>query len=200
MAQTRVGHLIDNLIFGTHILEGNYKHPLVPTTPISSWLDVGGGNGIASTTMELNFKVFHGEKGQRKVCVDPKGWESGEDWRIIRELYNEYCSVWNDHFDVVSCLDTIEHLTKKEGEKWLDHFEEVADRLIIIFTPDGFLPQGPEQGEKFDELEKHRSGWEAEDFLKRGYCVYRTPKDFHHNPTGVIGDFGALLCWKNRAI
>jgi len=196
-----VGHFINQLIVDTQIINGGLNHPAVPETPITSWLDVGGGNGIASTTMDLNFKVFHDSNGQRKVCVDPKGWESGRDWKIIRELYNEDCSVWNDHFDVVSCLDTIEHLPKEEGEKWLDHFEEVADRLIIIFTPDGFLPQGPEQDpEKFDELEKHRSGWCAEDFLKRGYCVYRTPKDFHHNPTGVIGDWSALLCWRNKAI
>ncbi len=203
MAQTRIGHHIEQLIIGTKIIEGGgvNHHPACPEHPITSWLDVGGGDGVASTTMELNFKVFHDSNGQRKICVDPKGWESGPDWHIIRKPFDEHCGVWNDKFDVVSCLDTIEHLTKGEGEKWLDQFEKMAERLIIIFTPDGYLPQGPEQDpDKFDSWEKHHSGWEAEDFLKRGYCVYRTPKDFHHNPTGVVGDFGALLAWKNLAI
>lgn len=202
MAKTRIGHHIEQLIMGTKMIEGGGEnhHELVPEGPIESWLDVGGGNGIASTTMELNFKVFHGEKGQRKVCVDPKGWESGPDWKVIRTTYDEDCPVWDDHFDVVTCLDTIEHVEKEEGEKWLDHFEEIADRLIIIFTPCGFLPQGPEQGDKFDEWERHRSGWEVEDFLNRGYSVYKTPDDFHHNPTGVEGDWSAILAWRNKAV
>ena len=194
-AQTRIGHHINHLIFG-----------IDSCVESKSWLDVGCGDGVACTTMELNRFISY------KVGVDPKAWVNDNekdpkalftdetDWIKYRVKYNEDCPIWNDHFDIVTCLDTIEHLPKEEGETWLDHFEEVADRLIIIFTPDGFLPQGPEQGEKFDELEKHRSGWEAEDFLKRGYCVYRTPKDFHHNPTGVEGDWPALLAFRNFAV
>ena len=207
MAQTRIGHMIDQLIYGTYILNGGYKHPLVPEQPAKTWLDVGSGNGEACTTMDLNWMLDDRTEGQRKVAVDPKTWESDDDragrrndWEKHRMLYDENCPVWNDHFDIVTCLDTIEHLQKEEGERWLDHFEEVADRLIIIFTPCGFLPQGPEQGDKFDELERHLSGWEVEDFMKRGYCVYRTPNDFHHNPTGVEGDWAAILAWRNFSV
>jgi len=208
MAQTRVGHHIEQLIMGTKIIEGGgvNHHPICPEFPITSWLDVGGGNGIASTTMELNFKVFHGEPArdetmQRKVMVDPKPWEGGTDWKKYAMLYDDECPIWKDHFDVISCLDTIEHVTKEEGNKWLDHFEETADRLIIIFTPEGFIPQGPRQSaEHFDKWEEHKSGWEVMDFIRRGYCVWRTPVDFHHNPTGVYGDWAAILAWKNFAI
>lgn len=182
-AGTRVGWHINNLISGTPL----YKDS-------KSWLDVGCGNGIACTMLDFNYDIPH------KVGVDVKAWESGPDWVLHRTAYDENCPVWNEKFDIVTCLDVIEHLTKENGEKWLDHFEEIANNLIIIFTPDGFLPQGPEQDPKFDEWERHLSGWEAEDFLKRGYCVWRTPKDFHHNPTGVIGDWSALLAWKNKAI
>lgn len=178
-ADTRVGWHINNLIVGAPEYQDS-----------KSWLDVGCGNGIACTTMELNRFI------PRKVGVDPKAWESGPDWTLHRTLYNEDCPVWNESFDIVTCLDTLEHLPKEEGEKWLDHFEKVANKLIIIFTPNGFLPQGPEQDPKFDELEKHHSGWEVEDFLKRGYCVWRTPNDFHHNPTGVEGDWAAILAYK----
>jgi len=208
MAWTRVGHHIEQLIEGTPmIVGGNTKnifgggHPLVPTTPVESWLDVGGGNGEASTQMSLNSKI------PTKVCVDPKAWVNdlellGEetDWKKYRVKYNNRCPAWKEDFDIITCLDTIEHVDKKTGEKWLDNFEKHAKRLIIVFTPNGFLPQGPEQGEKFDKLEEHVSGWEVEDFLSRGYCVYRTPGDFHHNPTGIEGDWAAILAWKNKAI
>ncbi len=201
MARTRVGHMIEHLICGTPLMVGqgsDPNHPQVYPQQIQSWLDVGSGNGEACTTNVINFMLYHGHNGQVKIACDPNAWESGDDWKIVREEYNDKCSLWQDKFDLVTALDVLEHLEKSEGEKMLDHFEEVANRLIIIFTPQGFLPQGNEQG--FEGLNVHKSGWELEDFVKRGYVTYLTPKDFHHNPTGVEGDWSAILAWRNFAV
>ena len=194
---------MEQFVWGTLLLNGegfdpNLPQPQLYEKPIQSWLDIGSGNGEACTTNYINKLVWHGYDGQVKIACDPNAWEAGKDWRIVRELYGEKCSLWNQHFDLITAWDILEHLEKKEGEKWLDHFEEVANRLIVIFTPQGFLPQGNEQG--FHDLDVHKSGWEVEDFIKRGYATYLTPKDFHHNPTGVIGDFAAILAWKNFAV
>ena len=182
MAQTRVGHHIEQLIVGTPL----YKE-------CKTWLDIGCGDGTTCTTMQLNWLPD-------KTGIDPKPWESGPDWKLIKGIYKPDCEIWYNHFDIITALDVIEHLTREEGERLLEHLEKVADKLIILQTPDGFLPQGPLQDPKFDEWDTHRSGWKAEDFLSRGYCVWRTPLDFHHNPTGLLGDWSALLVWKNKAI
>jgi hypothetical protein len=71
-------------------------------------------------------------------------------------------------FDVVMALDVIEHLEKEDGRRLLDVLETVARRRVIIFTPNGFLPQGALEGNPF---QVHRSGWWPEEFLVRGYRV-----------------------------
>lgn len=72
-------------------------------------------------------------------------------------------------FDVVLASDLIEHITKEDGENLISQMENIARDKVIIFTPNGFLPQG--------EIDKnpwqvHRSGWHAEEMRKKGYTVY----------------------------
>lgn len=72
------------------------------------------------------------------------------------------------HFDVVAMLCFIEHLPKAEGFAALDRCEELTSRYVVVMTPFGFVPQGPEYG---NEFQRHRSGWFPEDFEGRGYRV-----------------------------
>ncbi len=72
-------------------------------------------------------------------------------------------------FDEVVALDLIEHLTKDDGFQLIDAMERVARRKVIIFTPNGFLPQEP-----YDDniYQRHISGWSAAEMQERGYRVY----------------------------
>lgn len=70
--------------------------------------------------------------------------------------------------DVVAMFDFIEHLDRTAGERLLDHVERSARRYVIVMTPVGFVPQGPEYGNQF---QRHRSGWLPSDFIVRGYRV-----------------------------
>lgn len=72
-------------------------------------------------------------------------------------------------FDAVVALDVLEHLTPEEGEKLLQRMERWARKKVIVFTPNGFLPQ-----EEYDEnpFMEHQSGWEVEEFKRRGYQVF----------------------------
>ena len=72
-------------------------------------------------------------------------------------------------FDAVIALDLIEHFEKKEGEKFLETMEKIAKKKVIIFTPNGFLPQDPYEGNAF---QAHISGWKVEEMRKKGYRVY----------------------------
>lgn len=84
----------------------------------------------------------------------------------------------------VLILDVIEHMTRLEGEailKLLNRFKRV-----VLYTPDGFMPQEPKGDEKDPwgyngwEWQRHRSGWTAKDFPDwtvtrwgRGLLCYR---------------------------
>jgi hypothetical protein len=71
-------------------------------------------------------------------------------------------------FDCVVALDVIEHLGRDEGVQLLGSMESIATRRVIVFTPNGFLPQPPEPDNPYQE---HLSGWTATDFERRGYRV-----------------------------
>jgi hypothetical protein len=72
-------------------------------------------------------------------------------------------------FDVVIANELIEHLDKWAGWKLLERLEQIASRLIIVTTPNGFVPQGPEHGNPW---QRHRSGWFTHDFEGLGYDVH----------------------------
>ena len=73
-----------------------------------------------------------------------------------------------DSFDCVMALDVIEHLDKAEGEKLLASMERIARKKIIVFTPNGFLPQGMYESNPW---QVHLSGWTAEEMKQKGYEV-----------------------------
>ena len=70
-------------------------------------------------------------------------------------------------FDACVALDVIEHLQKDDGWRMLADMERLATRRVIIFTPNGFMPQRSQHG----DLQEHFSGWTAEDMRQRGYRV-----------------------------
>ncbi len=72
-------------------------------------------------------------------------------------------------FDAVVALDLIEHLTKDEGEKLILSMERVARKKVIIMTPNGFYMQEPYEANPY---QVHKSGWETDDFTKRGFKVW----------------------------
>lgn len=72
-------------------------------------------------------------------------------------------------FDCVVALDLIEHLTKEEGNKLLVDLERIAKKKVIIFTPNGFVPQGVYDGNTY---QIHKSGWGFREMFKKGYKVY----------------------------
>lgn len=70
-------------------------------------------------------------------------------------------------FDACVALDVIEHLPKEDGWRMLDQMESLAKRRVVVFTPNGFVPQQSKDG----DLQEHLSGWSVQDFEGRGYTV-----------------------------
>ena len=64
----------------------------------------------------------------------------------------------DESIDGVVALDLIEHLEKKDGLALLDAIERIARKRVVIFTPNGFLPQGEYDNNPW---QVHKSGWEV---------------------------------------
>lgn len=71
-------------------------------------------------------------------------------------------------FDAVAALDLIEHLTKNDGYRLLEMMEKIAVKKVVVFTPNGFLPQG-EYGNNPNQV--HVSGWTAPEMRQLGFRV-----------------------------
>jgi SAM-dependent methyltransferase len=71
-------------------------------------------------------------------------------------------------YDVVGLFGLIEHLPKRQGFELLERCEAITGKYVILETPNGFVPQGPEFGNSF---QRHLSGWFIDDFKGLGYTV-----------------------------
>ena len=70
-------------------------------------------------------------------------------------------------FDAVVALDLIEHVAKEDGHKVLTMAEQVARRRVVVFTPNGFVPQSGDENPWME----HKCGWEASEFEDLNYAV-----------------------------
>jgi hypothetical protein len=101
--------------------------------------------------------------------------------------------------------DSLEHFNKQEGLQLLSMAEEIAINHVIVFTPRGFFPQKGFDfyGLKGEAHQEHKSGWEPEEFVNRGYHV-TVFRNFHGpNNKSFLAAFGknhppvdAILAWK----
>ncbi len=71
--------------------------------------------------------------------------------------------------DCVLSVDLLEHLEKDEGSRMLKEIERIAERRIVIVTPNGYLDQDEYDGNPF---QIHRSAWDVREFEIRGYSVF----------------------------
>ena len=93
---------------------------------------------------------------------------SNHDHYINEGIFDALAKQERRSFDYVIAMDVIEHMEKPIGYKLLDEMERVARKKVIIFTPNGFLPQE----DKDNPWQKHISGWYSTDFTERGYRMY----------------------------
>lgn len=129
----------------------------------ASVLDLGCGNNSPLTTLRTQRLV--GFEGFEPALAEAKARATHDDWvlgdvRKLGELLGER------RFDACVALDLIEHLPKEDGWRLLDAMERVATRKVIVFTPNGFLPQ-----RGHNDLQEHLSGWVPAELRNRGYRV-----------------------------
>lgn len=72
-------------------------------------------------------------------------------------------------FDCVLASDVIEHLKKEEGVFLIKEMEKIAKKRVVIFTPNGYVPQ---KGTPENPYQQHLSGWNVQEMRSLGYRVF----------------------------
>ncbi len=128
-------------------------------------LDIGCGP--ASPLRLMGFKHLVGIEGYAPSCEAARAAQTHDeivlgDVRYVEKYFEP------GQFDACVALDLIEHLTKEDGRKLISSMERMASKRVVIFTPNGFLPQ--RHAENAD-LQEHLSGWDAAEMRNHGYRV-----------------------------
>jgi predicted TPR repeat methyltransferase len=114
---------------------------------------------------------------QKLHCVGVDAFAASIEKSRKKGLHNEYHELAvldigqkfkPRSFDCVLAADLIEHLTKEDGLKLMAEMEKIAKSKVILFTPNGFLPQGEYDNNPW---QIHRSGWTVKEMEARGYKV-----------------------------
>jgi SAM-dependent methyltransferase len=131
-----------------------------------SILDVGCGKGESIKVVDRN---------RRLIRVGADIFEPHLKECQMQGTYDELvlCNVLMlpfqiKSFDIVVCLDVIEHMEKEEGRRFITYLEKIARKQVIIDAPVGICKQKPLEGNPYYE---HKSTWTAIDFKNLGYTV-----------------------------
>jgi SAM-dependent methyltransferase len=170
-----------------------WTHPgivqILDSIPVGagSLLDVGCGRGIIGALC----RIYRGMN--RQVGTD--GFASYVEFCREQRFYDEVIEHELDsgglpfdtaEFDVVTCIEVIEHLTTEAGEALVTELERVG-KTVILTTPTSFFEQ-----ESLDDnpLQHHRSHWRPGYFKRRGYKV---------TGAGGLKVFGRHVPWVSSA-
>jgi len=77
-------------------------------------------------------------------------------------------SVKNNSIDISIFIDVIEHFEKDDALCIIKQIERITRKKVLIFTPNGFLPQEPKDGNKY---QVHRCGFRPSEFEDMGYDI-----------------------------
>lgn len=140
-------------------------------------LDVGCGN--ASPLRFLTGGHLTGVDGYAPALEQARTSGTHDDYVLadVKRLSEHFSP---QQFDACVALDVIEHLSKEDGWRMAQAMETLARKRVIIFTPNGFIPQHSHEG----DLQEHLSGWTADEMRQRGYRVLGM-----YGPSSLRGEY-----------
>jgi 2-polyprenyl-3-methyl-5-hydroxy-6-metoxy-1,4-benzoquinol methylase len=148
-------------------LDGQYVRELnkIIDPSFESLLDVGCGFNSPVQHLDNRPKLMVGIDGFLPVIEQSRAKGIHDNYFHLPLLKIEQ-QFGLESFDCVIASDVIEHFSEKEALVLISQMEKVARRMVIIYTPNGFLPQGEEYGNPF---QRHLSGWSVKQMKSMGY-------------------------------
>jgi hypothetical protein len=148
-------------------------------------LDIGGGSGQYWVENDYLIKIIQ-QKKLRITIFDAQIPSSNEISNLTFQegfVPDGLVGIAPKTFDLVLAFDLIEHLSRDQGYLMLYEMERISNNFCIIFTPNGFVYQGPEPDNRFNA---HISGWTPKDLKQFGYTEFRGHSG-HKKLFGVYG-------------
>ncbi|MCW4035201.1 MAG: class I SAM-dependent methyltransferase [Candidatus Bathyarchaeota archaeon] len=149
-----------------------FLHELLEEIPknVESLIDIGCGRGIVGAMT----RIYRMPKRLVGIDIFQDYIDFCKKYTIYDELHRmdlrkTPLPFEDKEFCVATCIETIEHLPKKSGEKLLDELHRIAG-TVIVSTPSSFFKQ-PDSHTSVNPFQEHVSKWTVEDFRKRGYDV-----------------------------
>ena len=134
-----------------------------------SILDVGCGKGATITAINKSGKF----KATGLDIFEPSLKEA-----MRRKVYQnlvmgevEHLPFKDKSFDIVICMEVLEHLEKGDGERLLIELERVTRRQVLLTTPVGKYEQHASEGNIHWE---HKYIWSPSELKAKGYSVKGT--------------------------
>ncbi len=132
-----------------------------------SVLDVGCGSASPLRLLKRRPKRLVGIDGFQPSIEKSRAQRIHDDY-FCMDLLDIDRHFTAGSFECVVSIDVIEHFEKEQGWELLRKLETIASKRVVVFTPNGFLPQDEHSDNR---LQRHRSGWSVEDFTRHGYTV-----------------------------
>jgi len=126
----------------------SYIEPLGKTGGCRTALDIGCGSSSTLTIFRpplvtLGMDAF-------PVAIDAAKARGVHDHYILGDVPKDPLEDALERFggkvDLVTLFSVIEHLPKHAGYQFLDACEKLTGKCVLLETPNGFLPRGPEYG------------------------------------------------------
>ena len=114
--------------------------------------------------------------------------EVKDNIQTVRISMSELDRFMDKSYDLVICLDVIEHLEKDLALKVIDECKRICRRMVIIYTPSEFKDNIGAVSNAWDlgenPYQEHRCLLDMNDFISRGYS------------TSIVTDNGILATWE----
>lgn len=143
-----------------NVLEGNLENS-------EAILELGAGKDSYLNKIKNSFKITAVDIDESSLKTAREGHVY--DYYIKGDVRKLSEIVKPKSFDAVVAFDLIEHLTKDDGRRLIENMCRVSRGKVIIYTPNGFLPQPVYDNNPFQE---HLSGWDFEEMKQLGFKVY----------------------------
>lgn len=166
-------------------------------------LDVGCGDGVA---IGMLYKILRNNMCYTGVDIYQASLDAACDKAGQLNVSSEFilCDIHQlalerKTFDIVLCLEVVEHLEKEDGKVLIKKLDEIARKQIIMSLPVGKFDQD-RVDEKDNPFMKHKSAWTPGEFRKNGFKVRGYGLPIYGGSNGSIANLPKPLVFLRQGI